>query len=62
MMTRKMEVATMPLKTVTVEGITYAAVQDGKPVYTLADGTRTTATTAKNWRFNVNKAKPGKRR
>ena len=38
MMTRKMEVATMPLKTVTVEGITYATVQDGKPVYTLADG------------------------
>ena len=29
----------MPLKTVTVEGVTYAAVQDGKPVYTLADGT-----------------------
>ena len=28
----------MPLKTVTVEGVTYAAVQDGKPVYTLADG------------------------
>ena len=28
----------MPLKTVTVEGIIYAAVQDGKPVYTLADG------------------------
>ena len=28
----------MPLKTVTVEGVTYAAVLDGKPVYTLADG------------------------
>ena len=40
----------MPLKTVTVEGVTYAAVQDGKPVYTLPTAARS-ATTAKNWRF-----------